>query len=284
MTIPPAAEQALLRALAVNAGQRFQSMGEFQQALLGGEPMTMGFQTASQAAFTPAPAPVSSPAQVSSTPASQSPSSQLARRSTNPTVIAAAIAGGVLGLILLVGGIWWMMSSPSNVQTKEYLLNQGIKYLQDQENEKARATLEEARKIDANDPKIYLKLALAYNRLKLQPKEIEAYQKVVDLDPQNAEARYSLGLAYLRSNNKDKALAQSNALVSIKPELAIKLRDIIAPPNPPKKFLAEGIQYFEAAEYDKARSALEKSLSYDSKDFEANYRLALTYAHLGRNE
>ena len=36
VSIPPAAEQALLQALAVNAGQRFQTMGEFQQALSGG--------------------------------------------------------------------------------------------------------------------------------------------------------------------------------------------------------------------------------------------------------
>ena len=46
VAIPPPAEQALLQALAVNAGQRFQTMGEFQQALLGDAAVTMGFQPA----------------------------------------------------------------------------------------------------------------------------------------------------------------------------------------------------------------------------------------------
>ena len=45
VSIPAPAEQALLQALSVNAGQRFQSMGEFQQALLGDAPLTRGFQT-----------------------------------------------------------------------------------------------------------------------------------------------------------------------------------------------------------------------------------------------
>ena len=46
VAIPPAAEQALLQALAVNAGKRFHSIEEFQQALLGDTTLTMGFQPA----------------------------------------------------------------------------------------------------------------------------------------------------------------------------------------------------------------------------------------------
>ena len=46
VSIPPAAEQALLQALAVNAGRRFQTMAEFQQAFSGGEPVTVGFRPA----------------------------------------------------------------------------------------------------------------------------------------------------------------------------------------------------------------------------------------------
>ncbi|RLA86772.1 MAG: serine/threonine protein kinase, partial [Deltaproteobacteria bacterium] len=44
VAIPLSAEEALLKALAVTASQRFQSMGEFQQALMDGEPMTVQFQ------------------------------------------------------------------------------------------------------------------------------------------------------------------------------------------------------------------------------------------------
>lgn len=286
VAIPAAAEQALLRALAVSAPQRFKSMEDFQQALLGGESMTMGFQPASRAAYGPTPPPSTTPPPQSShsRASSQSASSPSGGRKSSPAVLAVSIGGGVLGLLLLVGALWWMMGAPSNVQTKAYLLDQGIKYLQGQEYEKARSALEEAKKIDANDPKIHLQLALAYNKLKLFPQEIKSYQEAVRLEPGNADAHYSLGLAYLRSNNKNAALAQSDALVKIKPELAIKLRDIISPPNPAKKYLAEGIQYLEARDFDKARIALEKSLSHDPKDAETNYRLGLVYAHLGRND
>ena len=41
--IPPNAEQALLKALAVSASHRFQTMGEFQQALQGDASMTVAF-------------------------------------------------------------------------------------------------------------------------------------------------------------------------------------------------------------------------------------------------
>ena len=287
VAIPPEAEQALLRALAVKAPKRFKSMGDFQQAFLGGEPVSIGFQAPPQPAYTPTPTPTPAqpPQQPSySQPASGSASSHLVRRKISPAVLAASIGGGVLGLIVVVVVIWGMMKPSSNVQTKEYLLNQGGKYLQGQEYEKGRATLEEAVKIDAKDPKVYLALAQAYNKLKLSTKEIEAYQKVIALDPKDAKAHFELGSAYHRAKDDKAALAQSDALVKIDPELAIKLRDIIAPPNPVKKFLAEGIQHFDGKEYDKARIAFENSLNHDAKDFEANYRLGLTYAQLGRND
>jgi len=74
--------------------------------------MTMGFQPA-PASFQPAPGPsytpVSAPPPVSVQPSlhpSQQSSyhPQLPRRSANP----AAIAAGVLGLVLVVGLVWWL--------------------------------------------------------------------------------------------------------------------------------------------------------------------------------
>jgi len=103
VTIPQAAEQALLQALAVIAGQRLQSMGEFQQALLGGEPMAPGEQPTAR----PASATISTTRPVTAQPPPPTRGPVLVRRKISPSGIAAAIGGGVIGLILLVGLIWW---------------------------------------------------------------------------------------------------------------------------------------------------------------------------------
>ena len=117
VAIPPAAEQALLKALAVNAGRRFQSMGEFQQALLGNVTMTVGLQRAGasvppapEPGYTPVPAPIASPPPVYGPP----------RRAVNPAAIAAAIGGGVIGLIVVVILIMTVILSPA---MKGYLGN-----------------------------------------------------------------------------------------------------------------------------------------------------------------
>ena len=120
VAIPPDAEQALLQALAVNAGLRLQSMGEFQQALLGNVTVTMGFQPAGAPLLPPesgyTPSPISAPP----APPSPSPYPYQPQRSVNPAAIAAAIAGGVVGLIVVVVVLMTVILSPP---MKEYLGN-----------------------------------------------------------------------------------------------------------------------------------------------------------------
>jgi serine/threonine protein kinase/tetratricopeptide (TPR) repeat protein len=120
VSIPPPAERALMTALAVNARQRFQTMGEFQEALLGGASMTVQFQPA-QVPSQPAPGPVRAPdsAPVSSPPPVYAPpSAQPAhhpyqpRRSSNPAAIAAGIGAGILGIALLALLVWKLSDRP----------------------------------------------------------------------------------------------------------------------------------------------------------------------------
>jgi hypothetical protein len=90
VAIPPATEQALLGALAVNAGQRFQAMGEFQEALLGQKPVT-GMAQPAPAEFIREPSPV--------------PPVKPPLRKDNWTVPAILISGLEIGMIMIGGTI-----------------------------------------------------------------------------------------------------------------------------------------------------------------------------------
>jgi serine/threonine protein kinase/tetratricopeptide (TPR) repeat protein len=108
VNIPANAERALLQALEVHAGERFQTMGAFQQALMGVESMSTVRKTRetsihpeskSKTRHVPESPPAQAEAQPSPQPTLPPPSyPQGPRRLANPV----AIAAGVIGLILLV--------------------------------------------------------------------------------------------------------------------------------------------------------------------------------------
>ena len=111
VNISPKAERALIQALEVQAGQRFQTMGEFQQTFLSGTSTTRQSrpgpaslpQPPPEPVYTPASAPSPAPGPVSVQPeALPPPYQQLPGRSANPAAIAAGIVAGVIGLILVV--------------------------------------------------------------------------------------------------------------------------------------------------------------------------------------
>jgi serine/threonine protein kinase len=115
--MPPHTEGALLQALAVKAEQRFQNMGEFQQALLGGAVVTGGSQPAPEA-FPTAPepghasgsTPFSSPGPIyAPSPAPPAHYPQTARRGRDPAAVAVGIAGGVVALVILVALVWGLV-------------------------------------------------------------------------------------------------------------------------------------------------------------------------------
>jgi serine/threonine protein kinase/Flp pilus assembly protein TadD len=326
VSIPPAAEQALLRALSVGAGQRFQNMGEFQQALTGGEPMTMGFQPA-PASFQPAPEPsyipVSAPAPVSAQPASQ-PSSQpshhphLPRRSANPAAIAAGIGAGVLGLVLVVGLIWWIardrgkvepITAPpaakqivvaTEIKAKEFFA-EGIKQYDDNKFKEALVALEKARDHKLKQPELFLYLGAAYDKLDKPEEAIKAWEDAVKLKSDYSQAYYNLAATYWRRGQKDLASKQYKILQTKDSTMARTLQEkipdlaryasqptgpIVEPSKVPQpsdiaqEALTKGREYYQAKEYAKALESLTEVVKLNSQEAEGHYLLGLTYASL----
>jgi serine/threonine protein kinase/lipopolysaccharide biosynthesis regulator YciM len=300
VSIPPPAEQALFQALAVNAAQRFQNMGEFQQALTGGEPMTMGFQRgpvsfqpAPEPSYTPGSAPVSASPPVSAQPTShpsQQPSQypQLPRRSANPAVIAAGIGAGVIGLALVVVLVWIIFIRPPGGDNPEKLLKQGISYVQAQDYPQAQLALEKARGLAPNDARIHLQLAKTYHGLKQYSEELKACQEVIRLDPANVEAPYLLGMEYIRQGKKDLAQQEYLQIKDKKPvELGQQLFAAIYPPSTPqiknaRELLVRGMAYYKAQNYTQAEAALKESVNLNPQEAVAYSYLGLTYAGLNR--
>jgi serine/threonine protein kinase len=131
IAITLAAEQSLLKALAVQAGNRFQTMGEFQQALLG-------FQSASRQ-FPGAPDPVSPPGGVQEwsggiapsetsfiSPGSPPVSAHPSRRPQRlPWAVAAAAGFGMAVFLGIILYFWqarhYAANAPGQVQTRRVM-------------------------------------------------------------------------------------------------------------------------------------------------------------------
>jgi serine/threonine protein kinase len=94
VAIPPAQEQGLLKGLAVQAGQRYQTMPEFQQALQPDTAVTAAFQSANPA-FRPMSGPTVAPGPnaAGATPKGYPP---LKRNYATPALIAAGLALAIL--------------------------------------------------------------------------------------------------------------------------------------------------------------------------------------------
>ncbi|MBS3808564.1 MAG: tetratricopeptide repeat protein [Desulfobacterales bacterium] len=70
----------------------------------------------------------------------------------------------------------------------------------------------------AEDAYYWLDKAGLYAAYGNEDAAINCYQKALELDPDNADAAFGLGLEYAEKGNYDKALRLVNRAVSIKPE------------------------------------------------------------------
>jgi serine/threonine protein kinase len=275
--IPPEAEQALLQALAVNAGQRLQSMGEFQQALLGNVTMTMGFQPAiaplppaPESSFSPAPPPVHAPT-------AAPPSPYLPRRSVNPAAIAAAIGGGVIGLILVVVVIMTVILSPT---MKEYLgnlmsnPNQAEEQHRQQERRRAeqerreRAKQEAQRRQDEQERREaeQRKARGEQERREAEQRKSREEQGRLEAEQRKAREEQERREAEQRQAKEEPGQAQKDAR-----DKAMEL-------------YKSGIAYSKQGEYQKAIAAYSEVVKIRPESVGAYFNLGLAYEKLGQQK
>jgi len=89
--------------------------------------------------------------------------------------------------------------------------------------------LEIAIKTDISSLKawVYFNIGFWYDKLETYTKAIEAYIQVIHINPDYAEAHYSLGVAYFLIKDRNSALNEYKILRELDIDLANKLFDLI---------------------------------------------------------
>ena len=220
ISIPADAEKALLKALAVSAVQRFQTMGEFQAALNNGMPMAEPLTTATIIE-----------------PFRERPAEPTFKKPKSKTLI--LISGGAIGIALL-GSLLWIITQqqdkkpvakpePVVAATPEKVVPPPPAVApvppppppaKPEAETRAKDLLEEGRQ---------------YIRAKNYKMAITALEQAVNLDPKNTMAHYELGIAYAKLGNKHKAMEEHKILETQDKELANKLLAFIPKPPPGPK-------------------------------------------------
>jgi len=288
--IPSAAEHALLRSLEVHAGQRYQTMGDFQQALLGGGAKDGQFQTPPEPLppepktdYTPVPTSAITvpPPSAISEPAPP-PSRYLSppRNSANPAAIAASIFAGVIGLILLavlmiyLANLWGhykqeqarKMEEERRIEAQRQKEENEKQAKEHKEQEKKKQQERKEAEREEKEREFLNLLAEGRQYLKEQryEKAREVFERAVQLEDNNAFAHYELGIAYSNLIEHDKAIKAFSKSIQIRPVSFGSHYNI-------------GISYGKLENYNEAIKAFEDALKINPKNPDARYRLGLSY-------
>jgi tetratricopeptide (TPR) repeat protein len=222
VAIDAAAEQALLKALAVKASQRFQTIQEFQQSLRGDEPVTFQFQE-NPPWLPPQDAPLTqavSPAARKMTQAAPQPVYPPGAWGGSGRPV--AITAGIVGLVLLAGAVWFFLDrqgpgvKPPD-QAKE-LLASGIAAFEAKDYDRVLAELQQVVRLSPPEAEAYLYLGLTYAALKRYPEAMEAYRQAIKIKPDSPQAYLNLGAVYEKLDKPQEAMAAWKAAARVKPE------------------------------------------------------------------
>ena len=121
-------------------------------------------------------------------------------------------------------------------------------------------SLQQAIDADSRDAGSMLKLANLYHDVRLFPKAITMYERCLELDPTNADARVDLGTSYFELSFQDTA-RKSECLGAAKEAMEKALS--VAPQHQMALFNL-GIIHFHTGEFDRALESFRKCVTVDS--------------------
>jgi tetratricopeptide (TPR) repeat protein len=159
-----------------------------------------------------------------------------------------------------------------NPNEPEFLYLHGASALQNNNLKAAEASLAKYFEIRPADPRGCVALGLVFaaqaDKLDIARRQME---KCIEINPNNTEAKYQLGLSYKAAGETAKAIEYFEATVRDAPDYASALRDL-------------GAVYIQAGAEAKARGVLEKSVALEPDDADTHFQLSRLYNLIGESE
>jgi tetratricopeptide (TPR) repeat protein len=156
-----------------------------------------------------------------------------------------------------------------NPNEPEFLYLHGAASLQNNNLKAAETSLTKYFEIRPQDPRGCVALGLVFaaqaDKLDVARRQME---KCIEINPNNTEAKYQLGLSYKAAGETAKAIEYFEATVRDAPNYASALRDL-------------GASYMQTGAEAKARVALEKSVALQADDADTHFQLSRLYNLLG---
>lgn len=154
----------------------------------------------------------------------------------------------------------------------EFLYLHGAAALQNNNLAAAETALRRFAELRPNDSRGCLALGLTYAAT---PKNLEIarnqFRHCIEINSNNFEANYQLGLSYKIQGEPAKAIEYLEATVKISPNYANALRDL-------------GAVYLQTGAENKARAVLEKAVALAPDDADAHFQLSRLYNLIGEKE
>ena len=155
------------------------------------------------------------------------------------------------------------------VSQADYYLTEGNKYFFGGDYNQAIEYYQKVLQLNPNLAEAYYNLGLAYGSLGQYQKAIEYFQKSIQLDPNLAEAYYFLGNAYVRLGQYQQAIEYYQKSLQLNPNDASAYNNL-------------GLAYRKIGQYQKAIEYCQKALQLDPNFAKAYYNLGVAYLNLGQ--
>lgn len=93
---------------------------------------------------------------------------------------------------------------------------------------------------------------------------VKQYQKIIETNPNDAEAYYNIGIVYYGEKKYDESKAQFQKAIEIYPDFS-------------EAYYSLGVVYYAEANYDKAIETFSKAVQIDPRNYGAIYQLGVVY-------
>jgi len=93
---------------------------------------------------------------------------------------------------------------------------------------------------------------------------VKQYKKIIETNPNDAEAYYNIGVVYYGEKKYDSAKAQFQKAIEIYPNFS-------------EAYYSLGAVYYAETNYDKAIEAFSKAIQIDPRNYEAIYQLGIVH-------